>query len=60
VKTDHTFKTNSNWSGEAISDVYRQAGSGGVLLSSMGNPMEFPVYFDKMLINDFSGYQSFD
>ncbi len=51
VKTDHTFKTNSNWSGEAISDVYRQAGSGGVLLSSMGNPMEFPVYFDKMLIN---------
>lgn len=51
VKTDHTFKTNSNWTGQVISDVYRQAGSGGVLLSSMGNPLEFPVYFDKMLIN---------
>jgi len=51
VKTDHTFKTNSNWTGTVISDVYRQAGSGGVLLSSMGNPLEYPVYFDKMLIN---------
>lgn len=51
VKTDHTFKANSNWTGQVISDVYRQAGSGGVLLSSMGNPQEFPVYFDKILIN---------
>lgn len=51
VKTDHTFKTNSNWTGESISDIYRQAGSGGVLLSSMGNPKDFPIYFDKMLIN---------
>ncbi|MDR1891896.1 MAG: FMN-binding glutamate synthase family protein, partial [Oscillospiraceae bacterium] len=25
--------------------------SGGVLLSSMGNPEEYPIYFDKMLIN---------
>lgn len=51
VKTDHTYKINSNWTGQVITDIYRQAGSGGVLLSSMGNPLEFPVYFDKMLIN---------
>ena len=51
VKTDHTFKENANWTGKAISEVYRQAGSGGVLLSSMGNPNEYPVYWDKMLIN---------
>ncbi len=51
VKTDHTFKINSNWTGQVIIDLYRQAGSGGVLLSSMGNPLEYPVYFDKMLIN---------
>lgn len=51
VKTDHTFKINSNWTGQVITDIYRQADSGGVLLSSMGNPLEFPVYFDKMLIN---------
>lgn len=51
VKTDHTFKTNANWTGDTISAVYRQAGTGGVLLSSMGNPEAYPVYWDKMLIN---------
>ncbi len=43
VKTDHTFKENANWTGKAISEVYRQAGSGGVLLSSMGNPEPYPI-----------------
>lgn len=51
VKTDHTFKANANWTGKAISEVYRQAGSGGVLLSSMGNPEPYPIYWDKILIN---------
>ena len=51
VKTDHTFKENANWSGENIADVYRQAGTGGVLLSSMGNPKPLPIYWDKILIN---------
>ena len=32
-------------------DIYRQAGTGGVLLSSMGNPQPYPIYWDKMLIN---------
>ncbi|MEA4816752.1 MAG: glutamate synthase-related protein [Lachnospiraceae bacterium] len=51
VKTDHCFKENSNWSSQAIKEIYRQAASGGVLLSSMGNPNNFPVYWDKILIN---------
>ena len=51
VKTDHSFRENSNWSGQSIQEIYRQADSGGVLLSSMGNPKEYPVYWDKMLIN---------
>ncbi len=51
VKSDHTFKINANWTGEVISEVYRQAGTGGVLLSSMGNPKPYPVYWDKVLIN---------
>ena len=51
VKTDHTFKTNANWSNETIGEVYRQAGTGGMLLSSMGNPKPYPVYWDKILIN---------
>ncbi len=51
VKTDHTFKENANWTGEHIAEIYRQAGTGGVLLSSMGNPKKYPIYWDKMLIN---------
>ena len=51
VKSDDTYKINSNWSNDTINEVYRQANSGGVLLSSMGNPKEYPVFWDKMLIN---------
>ncbi len=51
VKTNHTFRENANWNEDAIKEVYLQAGSGGVLLSSMGNPQKHPVYWDKMLIN---------
>ncbi len=51
VKTDHTFKDNANWEGKNIKEIYRQASTGGVLLSSMGNPEKYPVYFDKILLN---------
>ena len=51
VKSDHTFRPNFNWSGDAINQVYQQAGTGGVLLSSMGNPNPYPIYWDKLLIN---------
>lgn len=51
VKSDHTFKENANWSGKAITEIYKQAATGGVLLSSMGNPEPYPVYWDKILIN---------
>lgn len=50
-KSDHTFKENANWSSADINNIYRQAATGGVLLSSMGCPDEYPVYWDKMLIN---------
>ncbi len=50
-KTEHDFRENGNWSKAAITDIYRQAQSGGVLLSSMGNPTNLPIYWDKMLIN---------
>jgi glutamate synthase domain-containing protein 2 len=51
VKSGNTYKENANWSGRTINELYRQAGSGGVLLSSMGNPEDYPVYFDKILLN---------
>jgi glutamate synthase domain-containing protein 2 len=51
VKSGNTYKENTNWSGRIINELYRQADSGGVLLSSMGNPEQYPVYFDKILLN---------
>ena len=51
VKSDDTYKLNANWDGQTINEVYRQANSGGVLLSSMGNPKPYPIYWDKMLVN---------
>lgn len=51
VKSDDTYRVNFNWSGQSMNEIYRQANSGGVLLSSMGNPNDYPVYFDKILIN---------
>ena len=51
VKTEHDFRENANWNKDLIYDIYRQAESGGVLLSSMGNPKPYPVYWDKILIN---------
>lgn len=51
VKSDCTLRENANWKNETIKEIYKQAGSGGVLLSSMGNPNPLPVYWDKILIN---------
>ena len=51
VPSNQRFRENANWDEDAIREIYKQAGSGGVLLSSMGNPKDFPVYWDKLLIN---------
>ncbi len=51
VKSDDTYRQNANWDGQTINEVYKQANAGGVLLSSMGNPKPFPVFWDKMLVN---------
>ena len=51
VKTDHCFKPSANYTEDIIKDIYRQADTGGVLLSSMGTPKSYPVYWDKILLN---------
>ncbi len=50
-KSEDTYKINANWDNALITEVHRQADTGGVLLSSMGNPKPYPVYWDKMLVN---------
>ena len=51
TESGNTYKKNYNWKGSAIKEIALQAETGGVLLSSMGNPEEFPVYWDKILLN---------
>jgi glutamate synthase domain-containing protein 2 len=51
IRSGNTYKENVNWTGKTINEVYKQASSGGVLLSGMGNPENYPVYFDKILLN---------
>lgn len=51
VRNECAFRENANWQSDTIKEIYKQALSGGVLLSSMGNPKPLPVYWDKILIN---------
>lgn len=51
VKSKNTYRENDHWNSGFINDIFRQAGTGGVLLSSMGNPLPLPVYWDRILLN---------
>ena len=51
VKSNCSLRENANWRNNTINEIYKQANSGGVLLSSMGNPNPVPVYWDRILIN---------
>lgn len=50
-KNEYSFKNNSSWNKYDITNIYRQAKTGGVLLASMGTPKNYPIYWDKILIN---------
>lgn len=50
-KSHCAFRENANWDEDTVKEIYKQADSGGVLLSSMGNPKRLPVYWDRILIN---------
>jgi len=51
TESQHTFRPNANWSGQAINEIYKQSSTSAALLSSMGNPNDYPVYWDHILIN---------
>lgn len=51
VRSRCDLRENANWDADTVREVYKQAGSGGVLLSSMGNPKPMPIYWDRLLIN---------
>lgn len=47
----NVLRKNANWTPEIVTAAIRQAGTGGALLASMGTPAEYPVYWDRLLIN---------
>jgi len=46
-----SFKENASWTGRAIKDIFKQAETGGVLLTGMGNDRPYPIYWDHILLN---------
>lgn len=51
IKNRQAENSSSNWSTNNMREIYLQAASGGVLLSGMGTTKNYPVYWDKLLIN---------
>lgn len=45
------FRENANWTSSVIKDIYKQAETGGILLTGMGNDQPYPIYWDKILLN---------
>ncbi len=45
------FRPHANWSADVLKNIYKQAQTGGMLLSGMGCDQPYPIYWDHMLIN---------
>ncbi|MFP4176312.1 MAG: glutamate synthase-related protein [Candidatus Brocadiia bacterium] len=50
-KSELEFRPNGNWTSDVLRNVYKQAETGGVLLSGMGNDEDDTVYWDHLLLN---------
>lgn len=49
--TRNRLREGAGWQPGLLRQIYRQAETGGVLLSSMGSPAPLPSYWDRLLIN---------
>jgi glutamate synthase domain-containing protein 2 len=46
-----TFRPNYNWSPKTITNIYKQAATGGILLTGMGNDRPYHIYWEHMLLD---------
>ena len=46
-----TFNKNHNWTFPVMRDIYKQAETGGILISGMGTDKDYTIYWDHMLLN---------
>ncbi len=51
VKWPQVGNGSNNWTLDYMQDIAKQAQTGAVLLSSMGNPKPYPIYWDHLLLN---------
>jgi glutamate synthase domain-containing protein 2 len=51
VKEPNRVRENANWTNEAVREIQMQAKTGAVLLTGMGTPKPYPIYWDKMVLN---------
>ena len=45
------YRENYNWSPEVIEDIIKQAETGGMLLTGMGNDKQYRIYWDHLVLN---------
>jgi len=45
------YRDNYNWQPEVIEDIIKQAETGGVLLTGMGNDKPYRIYWDHLVLN---------
>jgi glutamate synthase domain-containing protein 2 len=45
------YRDNYNWQPEIIEDIIKQAETGGVLLTGMGNDKPYRIYWDHLVLN---------
>ncbi|MBI2866531.1 MAG: alpha-hydroxy-acid oxidizing protein [Chloroflexi bacterium] len=45
------YRENYNWRPEVIEDIIKQAESGGMLLTGMGNDKTYRIYWDHLVLN---------
>jgi len=45
------YRENYNWRSEVIEDIIKQAETGGVLLTGMGNDKSYRIYWDHLVLN---------
>lgn len=46
-----TFKPNDYWTARTITNIYKQANTGGILLTGMGNDKPYHIYWDHLLLD---------
>ena len=45
------FRPHANWTASTLTSIYKQAESGGMLLTSMGCDQPFRIYWDHLVLN---------